>query len=159
MFNKTKKLLEQRVTDLGPKINSSPRIVQDMPPPGGFPPVRMRRTLMTKFWSPYTITLVGIGIMTYGWYKYIKFTRVKRNLREEQNILEATITPFLQAENDLNFVVQEKAFKKVVGELMKDEPNFDPEQVFKNNNHRYLYPIQSLNLDQFKDCGVLESEK
>ena len=55
--------------------------------------------------------------------------------------------------------MQEKAFKKVVAELMKDEPDFDPEQVFKNNNHRYLYQIQSLNLDQFKDCGVLESEK
>ena len=58
-----------------------------------------------------------------------------------------------------SFVVQEKAFRKVVGELMKDEVDFNPEEVFKHNNHRFAYPLQSLNLDQFKDCGVLESEK
>ena len=42
---------------------------------------------------------------------------------------------------------------------MKDEVDFNPEEVFKHNNHRFAYPLQSLNLDQFKDCGVLESEK
>ena len=102
MFNKTKKLLnESRITDVGPKINSQPKIIQDMPPPGGFPPVRVRKSMLNKFWSPYTVTFAALGIMTYGWYQYAKFAKIKRNLREEQKILETAITPFLQAENDL----------------------------------------------------------
>jgi Tfp pilus assembly protein PilP len=58
-----------------------------------------------------------------------------------------------------SFVVQSNAFKTVVTELMKDDEKFNPNQQFKNNQHRYKHPLYSLNLDQFRDCGVLASEK
>jgi hypothetical protein len=47
----------------------------------------------------------------------------------------------------------------VVEKLMKDDPNFNVEEHFYNNRDRFLYPFYSLNLDQFKDCGILENEQ
>jgi NADH dehydrogenase (ubiquinone) 1 alpha subcomplex subunit 13 len=100
MFEQTKVHL-QRITDVGPKTDGQPRIIQDMPPPGGYPPVRIRKSLMTKFWSPYTMTIGMVAIMTYGWVKFSKYSKLKKALNEEQKVLEAAITPFLMAEYDL----------------------------------------------------------
>jgi NADH dehydrogenase (ubiquinone) 1 alpha subcomplex subunit 13 len=95
------KVLNHRITDVGPKTDGQPRIIQDMPPQGGYPPIRIRKSLMTKFWSPYTMTLGMFGIMTYGWIKFTKYSRTQKALNEEQKVLEAAITPFLMAEYDL----------------------------------------------------------
>lgn len=148
----------RRMTDMGPTVSNPPEVIQDGPPPGGFPPVRIRRKLASKFWSPFTITFILIIVMIYGWMQMYTTKKITFALNKEQSTLEFALLPFLQGEHDISFVIQQRAFQKTVGKLMAGEEDFDPYQKFYTNPKRFIYPMNSFALDQFKGTGALERE-
>lgn len=158
MFKKVKQLFV-RITNVGPTVSAIPNINQDMPPEGGFPSVRIRKGNPNRLWGAgVTTAFVGL-ISLYGWYKVYLYKTKKRELEYEQRLLEGVITPFLQAEKDITYTVQARAFQKSIEKLMKDKPEFNPKEQFYHNKNRYLQPSYSIELTKFIGTGVLESDK
>jgi hypothetical protein len=117
MFKKaTKKLLQYRITNVGPTVTNPPKVNQDMPPPEGFTPVRIsKNTQRRKFWHPNTIVITLLLAMTYGWWRYKRFADKRTLLKYEQRVLENAITPYLIAEQDIVYIIYlilELLFKK-----------------------------------------------
>jgi hypothetical protein len=78
----------------------------------------------------------------------------------EKEALQSAMIPFLQGERDIAYAVNQRAFMKKVEELMKDDPNFDVNEKFFNNNRHFQYPIYGVpNLQKFRGTGLLEQEK
>lgn len=80
-------------------------------------------------------------------------------LKKEREVLELAMTPFLQAEHDIAFTLQRRAFLKKVEELMKNEPDFNAYEKFYNSSSRFLYPVYIAQLRHLTGTGVLEKEK
>lgn len=149
-----------KIAGMGPKISDPPILDQDMPPPGGYPPVRIRRNNREKFWKPSTITVAMLVIMGYGWYKMYVAEKRRYYLALERDELQAAMVPFLQGERDIAYTVNRRAYMKKVAELMKDEPDFDINEKFYLNNRHFEYPVQgTYDLNKFRGLGLLEEEK
>jgi len=75
-------------------------IVQDGPPPGGFPAVRYARRIPST--GPTGITLFAVGgiVMAYGFYKLGQGNKIRRAEAEEVTQARRALVPFLQAEED-----------------------------------------------------------
>lgn len=93
-----------RMTDLGPIVSAPHLVVQDVAPPGGFEPVRIKRNMPDKFWGAGTMLLVMAGIMGYGWYCYGRWYKRQIIVKKEQEQLQMAIMPFLNAERDIVYV-------------------------------------------------------
>lgn len=95
----------QKIANMGPTVTAPRTILQDMPPEGGFPPVRFRRNLPTKMWKGQTIVVLAMFVMAYGWYKYF-FLYVRKQQLEQERFLftDLAVNPFLQAEKDIMYV-------------------------------------------------------
>lgn len=79
-------------------------------------------------------------------------------LKKEREVLELAMTPFLQAESDIAFTLQRRAFLKKVEVLMKDEPDFNVYEKFYNTTSRFQYPVYNAQLHHFKGTGLLNDE-
>ncbi len=78
----------------------------------------------------------------------------------EKDALQGAMTPFLQGEKDIAFAVNDRAFKKKIAELMKDEKDFDVNQKFFSTDRHYQYPVYGNgNLGKFRGTGLLEGEQ
>jgi NADH dehydrogenase (ubiquinone) 1 alpha subcomplex subunit 13 len=75
-------------------------VVQDGPPPGGFPAVRYARRIPSTGPAGFTLFAVGGAVMAYGLYVVGQGNRERRAVTAE--ILESrkNLVPFLQAEED-----------------------------------------------------------
>ena len=75
-------------------------IVQDGPPPGGFPAIRYARRVPST--GPAGITLFAVGgiVMAYGFYKVGQGNHARRAEGEEKMQARKALVPFLQAEED-----------------------------------------------------------
>lgn len=80
-------------------------------------------------------------------------------MKKEREVLEVAMTPFLQAEHDIAFTLQRRAFLKKVEELMKDDSEFNAYEKFYNSTSRFQYPVYNAQLRHFKGTGLLEKEK
>eukprot|EP00615_Pteridomonas_danica_P001820 CAMPEP_0114342820 /NCGR_PEP_ID=MMETSP0101-20121206/10100_1 /TAXON_ID=38822 ORGANISM="Pteridomonas danica, Strain PT" /NCGR_SAMPLE_ID=MMETSP0101 /ASSEMBLY_ACC=CAM_ASM_000211 /LENGTH=102 /DNA_ID=CAMNT_0001477147 /DNA_START=27 /DNA_END=332 /DNA_ORIENTATION=+ len=79
-------------------------VMQEMPPPGGFPKVQVEFRPTMR--GPSTLAIWGgvILMMTYGWVQIGRQNR-KTNLETAEKLrARRAIYPFLQAEEDLRFV-------------------------------------------------------
>lgn len=79
-------------------------IVQDGPPPGGFPSVRYARRVPSTGPTGLTLFAVGSVVMAYGFYRVGQGNHARRE--EKQEIFQArkALIPFLQAEEDRRWV-------------------------------------------------------
>mmetsp|Transcript_30689 Transcript_30689/g.51853 ORF Transcript_30689/g.51853 Transcript_30689/m.51853 type:complete len:122 (-) Transcript_30689:2-367(-) len=84
-------------------------IVQDMPPPGGFPKVEHGSKITERGPSGLLIWSTSILCICFGFYR-VGQTNIERR-HEKQEIREAryAITPVLQAETDLRYVEARRA--------------------------------------------------
>lgn len=78
-------------------------IVQDGPPPGGFPAFRYARRIPST--GPTGITLFAVSgiIMAYGFYKVGQGNHARRIEKEEMMSARKSLVPFLQAEEDRRY--------------------------------------------------------
>eukprot|EP00276_Gloeochaete_wittrockiana_P021709 CAMPEP_0184338610 /NCGR_PEP_ID=MMETSP1089-20130417/7182_1 /TAXON_ID=38269 ORGANISM="Gloeochaete wittrockiana, Strain SAG46.84" /NCGR_SAMPLE_ID=MMETSP1089 /ASSEMBLY_ACC=CAM_ASM_000445 /LENGTH=126 /DNA_ID=CAMNT_0026665251 /DNA_START=23 /DNA_END=403 /DNA_ORIENTATION=- len=90
-----------------------PQMRQDMPPQGGFPKPNMIRDLPKRGPSGSVLLLGAIGITLYGLFALNKKNLNDRQLEYERQDMRLSIIPFLQAESDLLFVLQnEKSLER-----------------------------------------------
>lgn len=54
-------------------------VLQDGPPPGGFPPVRYARRIPTKGPSAVAIFLTAFGVFSWGMYQVGKGNKIRRS--------------------------------------------------------------------------------
>ena len=78
-------------------------IVQDGPPPGGFPAIRYARRIPSTGPTGLTMFAVGGIVMAYGFYKVGQGNHIRR--AESNEIVEGrkALVPFLQAEEDRRY--------------------------------------------------------
>lgn len=103
-------------------------VVQDGPPPGGFPAVRYARRVPST--GPGGVTLFGVGIalMAYGMYQVGQSNRERRGVMDERTELRAALIPFLQAEEDRRWVRAHYDWLNAQAGIMRDRPEYDPKE-------------------------------
>lgn len=93
---------EARLADLGPETTFTRHVMQDMPPPGGYAPIRFRRNMPPKLWKGGMILVFSILVMGFGWYQYFYAYARKKQIEYERYLFtELAMNPFLQAEKDI----------------------------------------------------------
>jgi NADH dehydrogenase (ubiquinone) 1 alpha subcomplex subunit 13 len=101
---------------------------QDMPPPGGYPPLDISKRLPGPRMSGVgLIALVG-GVMAVGFYKVAQGNQERRGWKNEKRDIRASLLPYLQAEEDARFVqVWDKRVEQE-GRIMKGVEGWIPGQ-------------------------------
>jgi hypothetical protein len=79
-----------QVAGMGPKVSDAPEMRQDVPPPGGFAPVRVRRNMRPKFWKTGTMVFAMAVIMLYGWRKMAQ-AEVRTQYDQDQFLLTVLV--------------------------------------------------------------------
>lgn len=99
-------------------------IKQDMPRPGGFPPVRYRRDAAPKGASGLTMFVGGAAIMAFGMYRVGQGNIKRREEREEKLSARRDLVALLQAEEDRRYVKAKEMAVAREAEIMKDVPEW-----------------------------------
>lgn len=85
-------------------------IVQDGPPPGGFPAVRFARRIPSTGPSGLTLFAVTGGLIAWGLYRVGQHNIERRGLKAENLAARVALVPFLQAEEDRRWVPGQGGF-------------------------------------------------
>ncbi|OAY67415.1 NADH dehydrogenase (ubiquinone) 1 alpha subcomplex subunit 13-B [Ananas comosus] len=121
-------------------------VLQDGPPPGGFPPVRYARRIPSNGPSAAAIFLTAFGAFAWGMYQVGKGNKIRRYalllyisspssylgaLKEEKIAARCAILPILQAEEDerhgtisFPYVKEWKKYLEEEARIMKDVPGW-----------------------------------
>ncbi|KAL0482748.1 NADH dehydrogenase (ubiquinone) 1 alpha subcomplex subunit 13 [Acrasis kona] len=120
----------QPLAAMGPRVSNEPQLIQDMPPKGGYPPIRVRRNLRQRLWGAKTLTIIGTLTMLYGWYKLAQGWAFEEMHKKASKQLHSNMIPFLQGERDIAEAVKNRADKKALDKFMKDSPDFNIDEKF-----------------------------
>lgn len=101
-------------------------VLQDGPPPGGFPSVRYARRVPSTGPTGFTLFTVGAAVMAFGFYKVGETNQHRRACKAEKLAARATLFPLLQAEEDRRFVKYRKQMLEEEKLIMKDVPGWVP---------------------------------
>ncbi|WFD30402.1 hypothetical protein MSPP1_001421 [Malassezia sp. CBS 17886] len=98
---------------------------QDLPPKGGFAPIRYKRNLPARGPSG-TVLLAGVlGISIFGFYRVGLANQEKREIARERAWSRIYLTPMILAEGDRDTFRRETAAIAREKELMKDVPGWE----------------------------------
>jgi NADH dehydrogenase (ubiquinone) 1 alpha subcomplex subunit 13 len=113
-------------------------ILQDRPPPGGFPSIRVDKRLPST--GPTGAVLIGVGlaVMAYGHYKLSIYSHDIKSEAEEIRAIRQTILPVLQAEYELRYLKDARTRSAYEAEIMKNVPGFTPGEC--TTRHRWMMP-------------------
>lgn len=115
-------------------------IVQDGPPPGGFPAIRYARRVPSTGPAGFTLFAVAGAIMAYGFYKVGQGNKKRRLVAAEDLAARKALVPFLQAEEDRRWVKANRAFIEKQAAVMAHDPDFKAEEsVYKT---RWMPPTR-----------------
>ena len=106
----------QSVKDMG--------LVQDGPPPGGFPAIRYARRVPSSGPTGTALFAVTAALMGYGFYKVGQTNIERRALKEEKRAVRAALVPVLQAEEDRRFVEAQAAAQEREAKIMGKVPGW-----------------------------------
>ncbi|GMH45746.1 hypothetical protein BSKO_13709 [Bryopsis sp. KO-2023] len=95
-------------------------VMQDGPPPGGFPSVRYARRIPSTGPTGFTIFAVSTVVMAYGFYRVGQGNAERREFREAKRAARRALVPVLQAEEDRRWLNASKFARKAEEVLMKD---------------------------------------
>ncbi|KAH8925687.1 GRIM-19 [Atractiella rhizophila] len=116
---------------------SMPNYKQDMPPPGGFEPVRYKRSLPIRGPSGAVIFASVLGLCTFGFYRVYHGNLEKKELNREKAWSRIHLIPMLLAEQDRDLYRREVAALEREKEIMKDVEGWEPgKSVWNNEEHR-----------------------
>mmetsp|Transcript_20947 Transcript_20947/g.45827 ORF Transcript_20947/g.45827 Transcript_20947/m.45827 type:complete len:143 (+) Transcript_20947:151-579(+) len=116
-------------------------ILQDAPPPGGFPSIRIERRLPNT--GPTGVAIFGItaAIMGYGFYQLSQRATDTKFQADEIHAIRQIVHPVLQAEWDLRYLEHERKKQVAEAEIMKDVPGWKVGEA--TTRHRWLPPLES----------------
>ncbi|KAJ1308861.1 hypothetical protein OPQ81_004549 [Rhizoctonia solani] len=110
---------------------------QDMPPPGGFEPIKYKRSL--PFRGPSGAVLLGgiAAVCAYGFYKVGKGNLERRELKRENTWARIYLVPLLLAEGDRDAYRREQAALAREREIMKDVRGWEiGKSVYHNTKYK-----------------------
>jgi NADH dehydrogenase (ubiquinone) 1 alpha subcomplex subunit 13 len=120
-------------------------VVQDGPPPGGFPSVRYARRLPSTGPTGPTLFLVSGAIMAYGFYLVGQTNIERRAHRAEKFAARKTLVPVLQAEEDRRWVEHKRRWDAQEAEVMKNVKDWKVgESVYSDN--RWMPPTKKVGI-------------
>mmetsp|Transcript_13099 Transcript_13099/g.37165 ORF Transcript_13099/g.37165 Transcript_13099/m.37165 type:complete len:146 (-) Transcript_13099:117-554(-) len=99
-------------------------VLQDGPPPGGFPGVRYGRRVPTSGPTGAALFAVGAVLMGYGFYKVGQANHHRRAVKAEKLATRRALVPLLQAEEDRRFVAGTMAALRREAEIMEGVPGW-----------------------------------
>ncbi|KAJ3341533.1 hypothetical protein HDU93_004693 [Gonapodya sp. JEL0774] len=99
---------------------------QDLPPPGGFAPVRFARHLPKKGPSGAFLFVTGALVSAWGFSKVGELNAERRELRREKTWSRVHLVPLLQAETDRDTVRRLDALATREAEVMQGVEGFVP---------------------------------
>eukprot|EP00887_Chlorella_sp_A99_P003076 scaffold9.g3076.t1 len=99
-------------------------VIQDGPPPGGFPAIRYARRVPSTGPAGFTLFAATGLVMAYGFYKVGETNKGRRVEKEEHFAARKALVPFLQAEEDRRWVKAHREFVAKQTEVMKHDPTF-----------------------------------
>mmetsp|Transcript_40510 Transcript_40510/g.72763 ORF Transcript_40510/g.72763 Transcript_40510/m.72763 type:complete len:144 (-) Transcript_40510:168-599(-) len=108
----------------GMKSVKDMHLLQDGPPAGGFPSVRIARRIPNTGPSGAAVFGVGALVISYGFYIVGQTNIQKRADRAEKEAVRRALVPVLQAEEDRRFVAAKKNLDAKEAEIMKDVPGW-----------------------------------
>ncbi|RKP14684.1 GRIM-19 [Piptocephalis cylindrospora] len=98
--------------------------IQEMPPTGGFKPIRYKRFLPKKGPSGLTLAVSITSIMAYGFYRVMEGRRETFELQREKLWGRIYLVPFLQAETDRDVYRRTRAQEEREAWAMQGVPNW-----------------------------------
>ncbi|KAG0572261.1 hypothetical protein KC19_VG079700 [Ceratodon purpureus] len=114
-------------------------VLQDGPPPSGFPAVRYARRIVNSGPSGATVLLVSSVIIGWGMYQVGQGNIFRRGLKAEKLAARQAIVPFLQAEEDARFVREKNKLLEEEAKVMAHVPGWKVgENVY--NSGRWMAP-------------------
>jgi NADH dehydrogenase (ubiquinone) 1 alpha subcomplex subunit 13 len=106
-------------------------VVQDMPPVGGFPSIRINRRLPSTGPKGAAVFAVGAAVMAYGYYNVYHMIQDRKAGLHDLQMHRAPIIPVLQAEEDIKWAARRQAELAYEAHIMKDVPGWE---VGKSNS-------------------------
>uniref|UniRef100_A0A061QUA6 NADH dehydrogenase [ubiquinone] 1 alpha subcomplex subunit 13 n=1 Tax=Tetraselmis sp. GSL018 TaxID=582737 RepID=A0A061QUA6_9CHLO len=114
-------------------------VLQDGPPPGGFPSIRIARRIPNTGPSGAAIFGVGALVMSYGFYLVGQTNIQRRADKAEREHVRRALVPFLQAEEDRRYLKAKKQLLEKEASIMKDVDGWEVgRSVF--NSDRWMPP-------------------
>eukprot|EP00243_Klebsormidium_subtile_P003021 TRINITY_DN16155_c0_g1_i1.p1 TRINITY_DN16155_c0_g1~~TRINITY_DN16155_c0_g1_i1.p1 ORF type:complete len:143 (+),score=28.07 TRINITY_DN16155_c0_g1_i1:405-833(+) len=114
-------------------------LLQDGPPPGGFPGVRYARRIPNTGPHGYTVFGIGAVAIMWGFYQVGQGNKIRAAYKMEKLSARYAVVPFLQAEEDARFVRAKQRQIEEEAKIMKDVPGWVPgESVY--NTKRWIPP-------------------
>ncbi|WFD41170.1 uncharacterized protein MJAP1_004165 [Malassezia japonica] len=112
---------------------------QDLPPRGGFAPIRYKRNIPTKGPSGVALLSAVAGLTAFGFYRVGQNNIEKRELARERAWSRIHLTPLLLAESDRDTFRREKATLLREKELMKDVKGWEVRFLYSQQAGKSVY--------------------
>ncbi|KIL70271.1 hypothetical protein M378DRAFT_156361 [Amanita muscaria Koide BX008] len=106
---------------------------QDMPPVGGFEPIKYKRNLPVRGPGAYAILGGVTAICAYGFYRVGKGNLERRELEREKMWSRIHLVPLLMAEGDRDAYRRQQAALGREREIMKDVPGWEVGKTVYNS--------------------------
>mmetsp|Transcript_73636 Transcript_73636/g.162607 ORF Transcript_73636/g.162607 Transcript_73636/m.162607 type:complete len:143 (-) Transcript_73636:31-459(-) len=116
-------------------------ILQDAPPPGGFPSIRIERRLPNTGPTGVAIFAVLGAVVGYGFYRLSQTKAETRFTADEIHAVRKIVNPVLQAEWDLRYLEHMRKKHEEEARIMKDVPGWVPGEP--TTHKRWLPPLES----------------
>lgn len=114
-------------------------VLQDGPPPGGFPAVRYGRRIANSGPSGAAVLLVSSAVIGWGMYQVGQGNIYRRGLKAEKIAARQAILPLIQAEEDARFVREKNKLLEEEAKVMANVPGWKVgENVY--NSGRWMAP-------------------
>ncbi|KAG8713928.1 hypothetical protein FRC08_012636 [Ceratobasidium sp. 394] len=104
-----------------------------MPPPGGFEPIKYKRSLPFRGPSGAVVLASVAAVCAYGFYKVGQGNLERRELRRENTWSRIHLVPLLLAEGDRDAYRREQAAQAREREIMKDVRGWEVGKSVYNN--------------------------
>jgi len=113
---------------------ATPRIRQDVPPPGGFESVEktLLRNLPVRGPSAAVLFGVAAAVIVWGQSKLRAGLRLEEEWKDERERARLHLIPLLQAEADRRYLRYRAARDKIEAEIMKDVPGISFPVCFRD---------------------------
>ena len=115
-------------------------IVQDGPPPGGFPAVRYARRIPSTGPAGVTLFAVGAAVMAFGFYRVGQGNKHRREIRHEKIARRNALYPVLQAEEDRSWVARKEAAVEKEAALMRGVEGWEAGKSVYSPGARWVPP-------------------